>query len=380
MTASSFINEGNTLLQQGNAREALTAFETAAGQGGGAGAWLGAAAAHGQLGDRAAQFTAIEKALAIAPKDITALIAKGDWFDADGDTKSASSFYGSAISLASQKQTGLSQQLVTELQRVQGKCQQYAGAYEQHLRQSLAGAVTQTNTATNGAFGRSVDILLGKRQVFLQQPHKYYFPELPNIQFYDRRDFDWIEELDARTADIRAELAAIIEKQNNFVPYVQSKADTAHTDHLEMFDNPDWSAFYLWKDGKLVEENAKRCPKTMAAIEKLPLARIPGNSPSVLFSLLRPGAKIPPHTGLINTRLICHLPLVVPENCGFRVGNETREWVEGKTWVFDDTIEHEAWNNSNKSRYILLFDIEQPAMAREEHDAVAKLFEAIETF
>ncbi len=130
----------------------------------------------------------------------------------------------------------------------------------------------------------------------------------------------------------------------------------------------------------MIEENARRCPTTMAAIENLPLAQIPGNSPSVLFSLLRPGAKIPPHTGLINTRLICHLPLVAPEKCGFRVGNDTREWVEGKTWVFDDTIEHEAWNNSDKNRYILLFDIEQPAMARAEHDAVAKLFEAIETF
>ncbi len=137
MTTVSFINQGNTLLQQGNAREALSAFETAAKQGGGARAWLGAAAAFGRLGDRPAQFTAIEKALAIAPKDIAALIAKGDWFDAGGDSKSASSFYGSAISLASQSQAGLSQHLISDLQRAQTKCQQYAGAYEQHLRQTI---------------------------------------------------------------------------------------------------------------------------------------------------------------------------------------------------------------------------------------------------
>jgi len=381
MTAANFINQGNIFLQQGNAREALGAFEAAAKNGGGSAAWLGTAAAHGLLSDRASQLDAIEKALAISPKDIAALIAKGDWFDADGEAKAAGSFYGTAISVASQQsQAGLSQQLSKDLQRAQVKCQQYAGAYEQHLRQSLKNAVVETNKSTNGAFNRSVDILLGKRQVYLQQPHKYYFPELPNRQFYDRRDFDWIDELDARTTDIKEELTAIIEAQNNFEPYVKSTVDTARTDHLEMFDNPDWSAFYLYKDGKVIEENAARCPKTMAAIEIIPLARIPGNSPSILFSLLRAGAKIPPHTGLINSRLICHLPLVVPDHCGFRVGNETREWVEGETWVFDDTIEHEAWNNSGKNRYVLIFDIEQPAMTSEEHDAVAKLFEAIETF
>ena len=380
MTTASLLNQGAALLQQGQPQDALTIFEKAAQQGGGATAWLGVAKAHEKLGDKGAQFAAIEKALTIAPKDIEALIAKGDWFDLDGDPKSAGSFYGSAVSLASQAHAGLSQQTFAELQRAQTKIQQYARAYEQHLRQTLGDSLKNTDKTTNGAFGRSVDILLGKRQVYLQQPHKFYFPELPNIQFYDRRDFDWVDCLDACTADIRAELTAIMKTQNSFVPYVQSKADRARTDHLEMFDNPDWSAFYLWKDGKIVEENARRCPKTMAAIENVPLARIPGNSPSVLFSLLRPGAKIPPHTGLINTRLICHLPLVVPEKCGFRVGNDTREWAEGKTWVFDDTIEHEAWNNSDKSRYILLFDIEQPAMTREEHDAVAKLFEAIETF
>jgi aspartyl/asparaginyl beta-hydroxylase (cupin superfamily) len=106
---------------------------------------------------------------------------------------------------------------------------------------------------------------------------------------------------------------------------------------------------------------------------------LPGRSPSILFSLLRPGARIPPHTGILNTRLICHLPLVVPPRCGFRVGNETREWVEGKAWVFDDTVEHEAWNFSDRTRVILLFEVWQPDLTASERDLVSAMFEAIDS-
>ena len=102
-------------------------------------------------------------------------------------------------------------------------------------------------------------------------------------------------------------------------------------------------------------------------------------SPSILFSLLRPGARIPPHTGFVNTRLICHLPLIVPEGCHFRVGNEVRKWVEGQAWVFDDTMEHEAWNDSGETRVILLFEIWRPELTIEERGLVNAMFEAIDT-
>ena len=75
-----------------------------------------------------------------------------------------------------------------------------------------------------------------------------------------------------------------------------------------------------------------------------PVPRVAGWGPSVIFSMLKAGAHIGAHTGMYNTRLICHLPLIVPPGCRFRVGNEVREWEEGKLLIFDDTIEHEAWN------------------------------------
>ena len=145
-----------------------------------------------------------------------------------------------------------------------------------------------------------------------------------------------------------------------------------------MLDNPDWGAFYLWKDGELVADNAARCPRTMRALESVPLCRVTNRSPSVLFSLLRPGAHIPAHNGMVNTRLIGHLPLIVPPGCRFRVGNETREWVEGKAWLFDDTIEHEAWNGSAETRVILLFEIWRPELSAEERALVDAMFAAID--
>src|SRR6185369_7390651 len=87
---------------------------------------------------------------------------------------------------------------------------------------------------------------------------------------------------------------------------------------------------------------------------------------------------LPAHHGLVNTRLICHLPLLVPAQCTFRVGNELRDWQKGKAWLFDDTIEHEAWNRSDQTRVILLFDVWRPELAQEERDLVVSLFEAID--
>jgi aspartyl/asparaginyl beta-hydroxylase (cupin superfamily) len=119
---------------------------------------------------------------------------------------------------------------------------------------------------------------------------------------------------------------------------------------------------------------------TLAALEAAPLARIKGRTPSILFSRLKPGARIAPHTGFLNTRLICHLPLVVPPGCYFRVGNDQRQWEKGKAWVFDDTIEHEAWNSSGEPRVVLIFDIWRPELSDEERGLVAALIEAVDSY
>jgi len=165
-----------------------------------------------------------------------------------------------------------------------------------------------------------------------------------------------------------------------FSPYVTGDANRPRRDQLGMLNNPAWSAFYLWKNGEPVAGNAERCPRTLHALRNAPLSLTANRSPSILFSLLEPGAHIPPHNGLVNTRLICHLPLIVPGKSRFRVGNEVREWVEGRAWLFDDTIEHEAWNDCDRTRVILLFDVWRPELSEEERRLVSNLFEAIDAY
>ena len=99
--------------------------------------------------------------------------------------------------------------------------------------------------------------------------------------------------------------------------------------------------------------------------------------PTAFFSILEPHTKIPPHTGSTNTRLTVHLPLVVPGGCGFRVGGETREWRPGTAWIFDDTIEHEAWNESDQARAILIFDVWNPQLTALERDLVREAMTAL---
>jgi aspartyl/asparaginyl beta-hydroxylase (cupin superfamily) len=187
-----------------------------------------------------------------------------------------------------------------------------------------------------------------------------------------------MDAVEAATGAIREELLAVMQDGSAFTPYVQRDQNRPALTSGGMQDNPDWGAYYLWKNGSPVPEHAARCPRTLAALAGVPLTTVPGRSPSILFSLLRPGARIPPHTGMVNTRLICHLPLIVPPRCGFRVGNETREWVEGRAWAFDDTIEHEAWNLSDQSRVILLFEVWLPDLSPVERDLVSAMFEAVD--
>ena len=95
-----------------------------------------------------------------------------------------------------------------------------------------------------------------------------------------------------------------------------------------------------------------------------------------MFSLLAPGTRIPPHTGVANTRLVAHLPLIVPPTCGFRCGATTVEWRVGEPFVFDDTIEHEAWNSSDELRVVMIFDLWPPALSERERAAVARIIPA----
>lgn len=338
---------------------------------------LALAYAHALLKDHVSAHREADVALAADPRNLRALLVKADLFHLDGDGAAAASFYQAAVKSALSGASPPSD-MKDELARAQAMAQRYQEDLQGALKRTLA-QVREQAAESSARFADSVGILLGEKQVFLQQPKHYFFPGLPHVQFYGRDRFPWLPALEAATADIRQELLAVLQGEGAFTPYVQRDPNRPALSSGGMLNNPDWSAYYLWKNGSEVTDHAQRCPRTMAALKCVPLTQVPGRSPSVLFSLMRPGAHIPAHHGFVNTRLICHLPLIVPAGCRFRVGHETRPWVEGQAWVFDDTIEHEAWNDSDQTRVVLLFEVWQPELTAAEQGMVQALFAAIDS-
>jgi len=371
--------DGARALREGRLAEALAAFEAIVTTGEAAPAvWLGLAMAHNRLGDPAAERAALQQALALDPRDLRATLMMADHHAAAGDARAATAYYDTVLQIVATAGT-VEPGLETEVGRAHHMRARYARLYERHIEDAMAGR--GLDTAEGRRVRRSLDLLLGRRQLFVQEPRGFYFPELPNIQYAERADFPWMDRIEAATGDIRSELLKVLEEDSAFEPYVQADPNRPFFDDHGMLGNPSWSAFYLWKGGSPVPENASRCPATMAALEAAPLCRIPGRTPSVLFSLLRPGAHITPHHGFTNVRYICHLPLIVPEGCAMRVGSETRPWVEGQACLFDDSIEHEAWNrNAERLRVVLIFDVWRPELSETERTLVSELLQAVDSY
>jgi aspartate beta-hydroxylase len=318
--------------------------------------------------------------LALEPADLAGLIAKADWRLAAGDERSATTFYTAALR-AAERLGAVPPALAGDLRRARTMVARAGGNYRAHLEQWLAEAGLAPERVSD-RFRRSIEILFGERSATLakQRPSVFYFDGLPQREFYERESFAWLAGLEAATDAIRDELSAVLADERGVTPYVRPEPNRPHHDFHGLLNDPSWSAFYLIEDGEPHPVNAVRCPRTLEALAEAPLCRMPGWTPSVHFSLLRPGARIPPHTGMLNTRLICHLPLVVPPGCALRVGGETRAWEEGKALVFDDSIVHEAWNGSDRLRAILLFDIWRPELTGAEREAVAAMFAAIDAY
>ncbi|MFO1394600.1 MAG: aspartyl/asparaginyl beta-hydroxylase domain-containing protein [Steroidobacteraceae bacterium] len=368
---------GTAALAAGDPRAARAHFEAivAAGQGD-APVLVGIALAAQREGDLQAADAAVTRALELDPRNLQALLMRGDRYAATGDNRAAAAFYGAAIGIGAQTRN-LAPPIVAALQRAAEARDRINAGVVRALDERLAGA-GYVPGRSSARFTQSLDLLLGRRRIYRQQPHVYYFPELPQVQFYPRERFPWLADLEAATDDICAELSAVMGGREGFEPYLRSTPGVPATGDTRLMDSLDWSAYFFYRNGELVAENAARCPRTMAAIERLPLPRVRGRDPMALFSVLRPGTHIPPHTGFLNTRLICHLPLVVPPGCRFRVGNEEREWRKGAAWVFDDSIEHEAWNRGTETRVILLVDVWRPELSDEERGLVTSLLESMD--
>ena len=364
---------GVSALQRGDfatARDAfaaVTASSTASPQ-----AWLFYAQACDGLDDRANASTALDQVLQSDAGNPFALFMKGDLFARGGDDRAAVSFYRMGLRRAADLQ-----QLPGDLPERVRRAQAAVAAAEQKFEAQLQRHLAQRGIDHVPArFAEALAIASGKQEIYLQQPTSFYFPGLPQKPWYERGDFPWIAELEAAVPDMRAEIERVLADDQGVEPYVQEEAKRASRGH-SLLNDARWSAFHLFKNGERVEENAARCPLIMRLLEVLPIPAIKRRSPMALISILRPGTHIPPHHGMLNTRLICHIPLVVPPGCRLRVGGETREVVEGQAMIFDDSFEHEAWNDGDAVRSVLLFEIWRPEIREDEKVALTAMFEAV---
>lgn len=337
---------------------------------------LALAAAHRVRGDNRSELTALERALAIDPYCYPALLAKGALLERTGRRRFAARIYGDALKI-----TPADGRLSPELRQLAQRARHAVGENTLALDafvEARLGNIRQRHAQTrHDRFDECKDAMVGRKKIYTQQPVMLNFPRLPAIQFYDEDQFPWLGELEAKTDAIVRELDALLDQRApGFRPYMNMPDGVPLNETAALNRSPDWSAYFFWDDGVRVDENCKRCPETAATLASMPLANVPGFAPAAFFSSLTPGTRIAPHTGVTNTRLIVHLGLIVPENCSFRVGNETRSWQRGKAWIFDDTIEHEAHNGSDRTRVVLIFDIWNPYLSEAERDLVSALLAA----
>lgn len=324
-------------------------------------------------GDLNGALDALDRLLAASPLDFSALLSRAMLLERLGDPQ-AGAAYGNALTQAP-PDADLPPAMRQAVDHARAQWDEHQRAVEERLQAAVPPGL---DAGPRSRVERFITNRSRRTGHFHQEPSDFHYPALPEIEFHPRSDFPELAALEAETDAIRAEFETLIAAEAaEMVPYIQYPERVPLRQWRELNNNRDWTAIHLLQNGRRVEANARHCPRTMAAIARLPQPHIPGGSPNAMFSLLAPRTRIPPHTGVANVRLVCHLPLIVPPACGFRCGATTVEWRVGETFVFDDTIEHEAWNDSDELRVVLIVDLWPPALSPPERDAVARVIGAV---
>ncbi|WP_303794673.1 aspartyl/asparaginyl beta-hydroxylase domain-containing protein [Sandarakinorhabdus limnophila] len=368
---------GIAALQAGDGKTARRAFETIVASGRATlQIWLWLAQACDMLDDRAAVMAHVARVVELDAANPYALVMAGEVQTRSGNDRAAIAWYERALNAAQGRQ--LPPDLIARLNRAAAAREAAFAQFEAEMRGAFDTAGVDA-ASTGPRFAEALQIVSGRSQPYLQQPTSFYYPRLPQIPFYDPADFAWTGALAAALPAIRAEAEAVMAHGDGIAPYVEADPDRPNKGHALLAD-ARWSAFHLFRNGLPIADHAARCPATMAALDQAPLPRITGTAPMALFSILAPHTHIPPHNGMLNTRLICHLPLIVPDGCRLRVGAEVRDVRAGEVLLFDDSIEHEAWNDSDAPRAILLFEVWRPELTEAERKALTVMFETVAAY
>lgn len=368
---------GMVALREGRFGDAARAFDAAVRADPAATAlWRNLATARRALGDDAGEIAALDAAIDIDRRDFMAWLRKAEAHQRLGDDPRALAAWQAVLQLAAHIDP-LPEALVPVLAAGRDFCIACTRTIEYQVAEALGDFSANLPLPAARRARTFVDAALGKRKIYVNECNGLCYPFLPADEFFDEAHFPWFAEIEARTSLIRDEMLALLADPGDALrPYVRMEKGAPQSKWSPLDQSLAWGACFLWEYGRPNPTVLDRCPATAKALASIPQSHIPGRAPTAFFSILKPRTHIPAHTGVTNTRAIIHLPLVVPDGCSFRVGGETRQWQVGKAFAFDDTIEHEAWNNSDEMRAVLIFDVWNPHLTPEEQAIIAGYFEA----
>ncbi len=338
--------------------------------------WRNLAHAQRLRGDDAGELAAIEAGLRADRTDFILWLRKAQLHQRQAENADALLAWSGVLQMA-ESMSDAPPALAAELAEGRRLVTELRGRLDAAVSTALAPALHGAGPTARRRGQAFIDVAAGRRSIFANQCAGLHYPFLPADEFFDDHHFPWFEGLAAATPAIRAELEALLARKDvPLRPYVRLEAGAPVNKWTALDNKLDWGACFLWEYGVPNPPVLDACPATAAALAAVPSAHIPGRTPNAFFSILQPRTRIPPHTGVSNTRAIVHLPLIVPPGCGFRVGGETRAWEAGRPFAFDDTIEHEAWNDSDSLRAVLILDCWNPHLEPGEQAMITDYYAA----
>ena len=333
-----------------------------------------------EQGKREAELQAIDAALAVDPYFLAGLLTKAAHLERFIQPRAAAAVYRNALKVAP-REANWPIELRSQLQHAKAQVEKFGSQLAEYLASRLATPMHKLSPFEAQRWQEAGAIVSGRAQSYPSVCNSLLVPRLPAVPFFERGSFAWVDAIEAKTELITQELhAALAQQQHDFKPYIAYDAGTPVNQWRELNHSQRWSSYFLWRNGLPQTEHLAQCPETAKALAAVEMTDIGGLCPNAMFSALAPHTQIPPHHGETNARVIVHLPLVVPQNCHYRVGFEHRSWKVGEVLIFDDSIEHEARNDSDELRVVLIFDVWNPLLSSGERDMVRAMSAATREF
>lgn len=351
-------------------------------------AWLKLGACLKRLDDPVAATAALRRGLALMPEAAPARLQLAECLQS-GDPDAALVEYFRAVTTAQAQGRWLNdattapelrERVKTAMRLIdEGRHRLFFSAIAPLQQQHGAQALSRVTRALEAYLG----VAPGGSPDPRQRPTFLYIPDLQPEPYFERALFPWYEALEQATDAIRAELQQVLQARDGLQPFLDFSGTARKDDFLasrQDIDAAAWDAYFFHRHGQAYPEHLAACPATARALAQVPLTRIDAHAPEVLFSLLSPGTLIKPHHGVTNSRVVTHLPLIVPADCALEVGGVQHDWQEGRCVTFDDSYLHQAWNHSSQLRVVMILDTWHPRLRPEETQALKQLVEVIGGF